>query len=166
MSDTILTRQYEWPLIARDIAMLANPVEGASRFSLEDIRKAHGISEEDFAALSDLPTFCNLVEQELERVKGLGPAAGVRMRAEAMAMALQEQLFQQAQSGELDAKGALQFLAMLMKSAGIEQPPEMAQAQAPKQNVSISFNIPKLHSNGKLAHLAALPQTKIIEGEL
>ena len=95
----------------------------------------------------------------------MGPNAGARMRAEAMAVSLQEQLFNEARSGVMDSKSQLQFLAMLLKAAGLEQPPEAARAAATQNVVNIAFNVPKLRGNRKLAHLMTQSQTNVISVE-
>lgn len=162
---SILDKQYEWPLIARDLVLLATPVNGATNFTPEAIAAAYGMSDDEFRQLAQLPAFLAIVEQEVGRIQRMGANAGVRMRAEAMAMSLQERLFTRAQEGDLDDRLSVEFLRMLMRSAGIEQPEEAARAAAPQNTVNIAFNVPRLPSNSKLAHIAAQPQTRLIEGE-
>lgn len=161
---SILDKQYEWPLIARDLALLATPVSGATNFTPEAIAASYGMSDGEFRQLAQLPAFLAIVEQEVGKIQRMGANAGVRMRAEAMAMAMQEKLFARAQDGDLDDRLSVELLRMLMRSAGIEQPEEAARAAAPQSTVNIAFNVPRLPSNGKLAHLAAQPQTRLIEG--
>ena len=156
--------EKDWPNIAHDIAMFANPVPGATAFSEADIAKNHNLTLEQFHGLLKLEPFRAMVVGEIKRVSEMGPQAGVRLRAEAMAIALQERLFTQAMGGLLDDKLSIQLLGMLNKSAGLEQPPEVIAAQAPQQTVNIAFNIPKLKNN-KLAHLVGQKQVNRIEAE-
>jgi len=157
--------ETKWPSIARDIAMLATPVSGATTYTAADIAREYKISLDHLTALLALPAFQTLVHQELEHIKSMGPKAGARLRAEAMAVEVQEYLFNRiTKLHDLDDKLAVQFYGMLLKSAGLEQPPEMLQAQAAQNTVNIAFNIPKL-KNPKLAHLAAQTQTHVISVE-
>lgn len=165
-SQALLARRHEWPLIARDLALLAVPVEGATTFAPEDIARVHGLTQGEFDTLLQVSSFQTLVAQEVDRIQELGPHAGVRLRAEAMSMALQEYLFKRAQSGALEDKTVLQLLGVLMKAAGIEQPVEQVQAAAPQSTVNIAFNLPRLPTNRKLAHLMNQPQVNVIDGVL
>lgn len=158
-------KERNWPLIAHDLAMLAVPANGTTNFTAEDIARNYQLSNEQFEQLLELSSFQALLQSELKRIKELGPNAGARMRAESMAMAIQERLFSKVTTGELDDKLTVQFLGMLLKSAGIEQPPEMAQAAAPQSTVNIAFNVPRLPNSKKLAHLMNQPQTHIIDAE-
>lgn len=153
-----------WPDIAHDIAMLSVPAAGAATYTAADIAKNHGISLEAFTNLMQLSSFQMLVQEEVKRIKSLGPHAGARIRAEAMATPLLENLFNKAISNELNDELAIKLLSMLLKSAGLEQPPEVLQAQQTSNTVNIAFNIPRLH-NSKLNHIAAQPQTNVINVE-
>lgn len=156
--------QMDWPNIAHDIAMFANPAPGATAFTEADIARSHNLTLDQFHGLLKLEPFRAMVIGEIKRVSEMGPQAGVRLRAESMAVALQERLFSQAMSGLLDDKLTIQLLGMLNKSAGLEQPPEVIAAQAPQQTVNIAFNIPKLKNN-KLAHLVGQKQVNLIDAE-
>lgn len=158
-------KEREWPLIAHDLAMMAVPTSGATSYTAEDIARNYQLSPEQFEALLNLSSFQGLMQSELKRIKELGPTAGVRLRAESMAMAIQEKLFSKVMHNDLDDKLTVQLLGMLLKSAGLEQPPEMAAAGAPQFAATIAFNIPKLPHNKKLAHLMAQSQTNIIDVE-
>lgn len=161
-----MIEEHRWPDIAHDIAMLTLPADGGTSFTAKDIVKAHGLTETEFTALLRLESFQSLVKSEVKRIKDMGPHAGARIRAEAMAIKLQEELFQRATNGELDDKLAVQLLGMLLKSAGLEQPPEVAKAQAQAAVVNnIAFNIPRLPKNNKLSHLMSQPQTNVIDIE-
>lgn len=162
-SKSILMRQYDWPPIAKDIAMLTVPTDGASAFSASDIAEHYDISSDDFVKLLKLPAFRTLVEAELTRIKDLGPMAGARLRAESMASVLQERVFRDAMAGVLDNDQVIRFLDMLNKTAGIDRAPEQVAAAAPKSTVNIAFNIPKLPHNRKLAHLYSNPENHVIE---
>ena len=73
-------------------------------------------------------------------------------------------VFQRAVQGELDDKLAVQLLGMLLKSAGLEQPPEVLKAQAQNNVVNIAFNVPKIN-NPKLKHIINQPQVNVVEAE-
>lgn len=156
--------EKKWPDIAHDIAMLAVPSDGGVTYTASDIARTHGISMESFNNLLSLPMFQTLVQSEIKRVRELGPHAGSRIRAEAMAIQLQETMFNKAIQNELDDELSIKLLGMLLKSSGLEQPPEVVKAQAQSQTVNIAFNIPKLN-NPKLKHLINQPQTNVVDIE-
>ena len=66
----------------------------------------------------------------------------------------------------LDDDLSIKLLGMLLKSSGLEQPPEVikAQAQAQSNTVNIAFNIPKMN-NPKLKHLINQPQVNVVDAE-
>lgn len=160
----MLPEEYVWPSIAHDIAMMYTPAVGATTYKVEDIIKNYGISMETFSELMKVETFRELIISEVSRIKKLGDHAGVRLRAESMSVKLQEVMFAKAINNELDDDLAIKLLGMLLKSAGLEQPPEVikAQAQAQSNTVNIAFNVPKL-KNKKLSHLMSQPQTNIVD---
>lgn len=156
--------QHRWPDIARDIALLSQPTSGGASFSAEDIARNYDLTEAEFTALAQVPAFIAVVRSELERVKQLGPFAGHRLRSEAMLASIQEQLYNRAQSGDMEDKQMLQFFAMLLKSVGLDAPEE--KKEAPVQNntaVNIAFNVPRLPSNRKLAHIIDQPHVHVVE---
>lgn len=159
----LLAIKHLWPSIAKDIALLTVP-GGGTHYTADDIAKTYGLTADEFADLTRLPAFETFVKDELARIKSLGPNAGARMRAEAMAVSMQEQMFQQACAGVMDEKVQLQFLNTLLKSAGLDQPPENARAAAPQSVVNVAFSIPRLPTNRKLSHLTARSQTVVVEG--
>lgn len=162
-SPVLLKMQHQWPMIARDIAMMTQP-NANSTYSAEDIAKAYDLTETEFVTLTQLPVFVDLVRAEFARMKELGPFAGHRLRAEAIVGDLQERLYAKACSGEMDDKHLISFLEILMKSAGIDAPIEHKQETNTVQtNVNIAFNIPKLPNNKKLSHLVAQPHNNVID---
>ena len=162
-SPVLLKMQHQWPMIARDIAMMTQP-NANSTYSAEDIAKAYDLTESEFITLTKLPVFVDLVRAEFARMKELGPFAGHRLRAEAIVGDLQERLYIKACSGEMEDKHLINFLEILMKSAGIDAPVEKRQETSNVQtNVNIAFNIPKLPNNKKLAHLAAQSHTNVVD---
>ena len=161
-SPVLLKMQHQWPMIARDIAMMTQP-NANSTYSAEDIAKAYDLTESEFITLTKLPVFVDLVRAEFARMKELGPFAGHRLRAEAIVGDLQERLYIKACSGDMEDKQLIQFLAILMKSAGIDAPPEQKQETVQQTSVNIAFNIPRLPNNRKLAHLMSQSQTNVID---
>ena len=158
--------EKKWPDIAHDIAMLAVPCDGGVTYTSADIARTHGITLESFNQLLQLPMFQTLVHAEVKRVKEMGPHAGARIRAEAMAAELQELMFKKATQNMLDDELSIKLLGMLLKSSGLEQPPEVVKAQAAAQgnSVNIAFNIPKMN-NPKLKHLINQPQVNVVDAE-
>lgn len=158
--------ERKWPDIAHDIAMLAVPSDGGVKYSAADIARTHGLSMESFSQLLKLPMFKSLLESEIKRIKELGPQAGARIRAEAMAIELQENMFKKAIQNQLDDDLSIKLLGMLLKSSGLEQPPDVVKAQAAAQGntVNIAFNIPKMN-NPKLKHLINQPQVNVVDAE-
>ena len=163
-SPQLLKIQHRWPLIARDIILMSVSQAGTS-YTPEDIAKSYDLTPDEFVTLMRLPMFVEIFKGELSRLKELGPFAGYRMRTEALISDLQERLYLRAQSGVMDDKQMLQFLTVLMKSAGLDAPnePQQTPSTVNQTAVNISFNIPKLPSNKKLAHIINQPQTKVID---
>lgn len=163
-SPLLLKKQHQWPMIARDIALMTQPQNGTA-YTAADIAKSYGIPDADFVMLMRLPVFIDIVKSEMARLKELGPFAGHRMRTEALVTDLQEQLYMKAKSGDMEDKQVLQLLSMLMRSAGLDTPIDNKQDAAPitQTAVNISFNVPKLPTNKKLAHIMAQPQTNVID---
>lgn len=163
MGNKLLDIQHKWPLIARDMVMLSQP--GSATYTAEDIMREYGLNEEQFILLCNTPVFRQMLEAEVQRMKALGPFAGFRLRAEAMASDIQESLYIKAKSGDMEDKTMLQLLQVLLKSAGLDGAPEKKdekQAQVNTQ-VNISFAVPKLN-NKKLSHMMELEQTNVVEG--
>ena len=161
-----MIEERKWADIAHDIAMLAVPSKGGTTYTAHDIALAHHITDAEFKALLTLPVFQSIVQAEVKRIKELGPQAGARIRAEAMAIELQELMFKKATMNALDDDLSIKLLGMLLKSSGLEQPPEVVKAQAAAQGntVNIAFNIPKMN-NPKLKHLINQPQVNVVDAE-
>lgn len=159
-----MIEERKWADIAHDIAMLAVPSNGGTKYTAADIAHTHGVTLEDFNELLRLPMFETLVQSEFKRIKSMGPQAGARIRAEAMALALQENMFKKAIQNQLDDDLSIKLLGMLLKSSGLEQPPEVIKAQAQSNTVNIAFNIPKIN-NPKLKHLMKQPQVNVVDIE-
>lgn len=159
-----MVEERKWADIAHDIAMLAVPSNGGTTYTAADIAKTHHITIEEFNDLLKLPVFATLVQAECKRIKGLGPQAGARIRAEAMALELQESMFKKAIQNQLEDDLSIKLLGMLLKSSGLEQPPEVVKAQSQSNTVNIAFNIPRIN-NPKLKHLINQPQVNVVDAE-
>ena len=161
-----MIEERKWADIAHDIAMMAVPSNGGTTFSVDNITETHHITKAQFSELLALPVFQTLIKAEVKRIKELGPQAGARIRAEAMAIELQELMFKKATMNALDDDLSIKLLGMLLKSSGLEQPPEVVKAQAAAQGntVNIAFNIPKMN-NPKLKHLINQPQVNVVDAE-
>ena len=164
LSPLLLKKQHQWPMIARDIALMSQPQSGTV-YTASDIAKSYDIPAEDFVHLMKLPVFVDLVKSEMARLRELGPFASYRIRTESLVSDLQERLYLRAQSGEMEDKAMLQLLSILMRSAGMDAPVENKSegGNVNQTAVNISFNIPKLPTNKKLAHIMAQPQTNVID---
>lgn len=162
LSPKLLRIQHQWPTIARDIVMMTQPNSNAA-YNAQDIANAYNLAQDEFVSLMNLPVFVELVRTEFARVKDMGPNAGHKLRAEALVGDLQERLYLRAKSGDMEDKHLISFLALLMRSAGLDAPPEQKQDGSVQTNVNIAFNIPKLPNNKKLAHLMAQPHTNVID---
>ncbi len=140
---------------------MMQPDSTGNTFSVKDIAATYHLEEDDFVALIRLPAFVAIMRSELARIKELGPFAGQRLRAEALATDLQEHLYSRAKSGIMDDKQAVALLGILLKSAGLDMPPDVREQETNKASasVNIAFNLPKLPHNKKLAHLMGMPQT-------
>lgn len=166
ISNRLIDIQHQWPLIARDIALMCHPQQGSTQYTAKDIAANYSLSIEDFRYLIRLPVFQDILKIELAKLKALGPDAGYKMRIEAFIMDIQEQLYVRIKRGTMDDKSAIQFLQMLMSSVGlITNGKEQPTASSPVNNtaVNISFNVPKLPNNRKLNHILAQPQTNVID---
>lgn len=166
---SLVAIQHKWPLIARDIVLMFQPQAG-TQYTADDIINEYKLTKEDFVRLTKLPVFIDIVRAETARLRELGPMAGYKIRTEALITDIQERLYLRIREGSMDDKSALQYLSILMKSIGLEQPPQQPGAapgpiNVPTQNntVNISFNVPKLPKNKKLAHLLKQPQNNIID---
>lgn len=162
----LLQKQHQWPLIARDIALMTQPTSSDNAYTASDIAHTYDLSPDEFTLLMQLPVFSRLVRDEMDRLKRLGPFAGHKLRAEAIIADLQEQVYLRAKQGMMEDKHLIQYLGMLMRSVGLDAPTvesgDCAAAGNQTTNVNIAFNIPKLF-NKKLAHLANLPQTTVVD---
>lgn len=161
----LVSIQYKWASIARDIALMSQPYVGGTEFTAKDIANRYELSNAEFILLMKTPAFLEILKAELVHIKELGPHAGHKLRAEAMLIDVQERLYIRALNGEMEDKQLLQFLAVLLKSAGLDGGMEN-KTDAVVQNqtaVSIAFNVPKLPSNKKLSHIMNLPQTNVVD---
>lgn len=161
----LLQKQHQWPLIARDIALMTQPTSSDNAYTASDIAHTYGLTSDEFILLMGLPVFSQLVRDEMDRLKRMGPFAGHKLRAEAIIADLQEQVYLRAKQGMMEDKHLIQYLGMLMRSVGMDTPAtENGDGNNSGQttNVNIAFNIPKLF-NKKLAHIAGLPQTTVVD---
>lgn len=161
MSDKLLKIKSKWGLIAKDIALMMLP-DGLTEYTASDIAATYNLTDAEYDALLELPAFQLVLNNEQERIKQLGPAAGTRLRAEALATSLVEHLYSKAMSNDMDDKQSMELLKTLMRSAGTDAPPETIKAEQQNTSVNIAFNLPKLN-NKKLAHLVGQPQVNVID---
>lgn len=148
---TIFRETHKFPNIAKDIALMGMPTSGAV-VSFETIAQAYNISLDDLEYIMSLPSFKTMVNSEVERYKSLGPHGGFKIRSEMLATDLQEKLYQQAITTNMDAKDKIKLLEVLTKSAGIGTEQNKNEEQPQGNGVSVTINFPRL-DNPKLNHL-------------
>lgn len=149
----LIGTQHNWSLIARDIAMFANPQPGATPIKIGEIAERYSLSLADLRELIKLPAFCKYLQIEVERVKNLGLTAGYIMHSEIITTAMDEILYKDALAGNMDVVEKLKFRNAMAKSAGLEAPIQSKEdASIAGLAVNVNLNIPKL-SNPKLEHM-------------
>jgi len=159
----LVKMQHKWPTIARDLALMSQPQTQSSQFDIEDVARMYDLSLVELNELIINPTFRQLVVEAVRNLKALGPRAGFRMRAELLATELQEKLYNRAVSGSMEDKQMLQFLAVLLKSAGLEAPPEDTPPPMPAgPSVHVALNFPSIPGRSlDHARVIAKPQELI-----
>lgn len=163
--NSLLQKQHQWPLIAKDIALMTQPTSAESVYTAADIAKNYDLTPNEFTLLMRLPVFSQLVRDEMDRLKQMGPFAGHKLRAEAIISDLQEQVYLRAKQGLMEDKLVISYLGMLMRSIGMDMPSQDKTESVETgniTNINIAFNIPKL-LNKKLAHIAAIPHNTVVD---
>lgn len=160
--DKLSKTQQDWPLIARDIAMLQNPIpDTESSFTANDIVRRYNLTPEAFCILMKLPAFISLVKLEFARVKELGPFAGYRLRSEIIATSLQEYLYKRAKEDQMETSDMIKFLKQVTESAGLA---EANKKKEDDRNIggvfNVQINVPRLN-NPKLNHI--LNSSNVVE---
>lgn len=133
-----LKAQGQWPSLAQDMALLTipnSPLQG-----VDDICATYNLTQADLKEILAVPYFQKLFERALQDVQALGSTAGVKYRAMILSQTLAENLFRQANNGEMEAKDALKLLELLYKASGLEKDTGLS-AQVNTQ-VNIALPIP------------------------
>lgn len=149
LSPALIQKQHQWPIIARDLALLASPQMG-STYGVEDIAIAYGITIAEMQVLISLPAFQNFVKEEKAKIDS-NPHGGNRLRSEIMAMDMQEVLYLRSKEGNISDKVMLNFLEYLSRVCGLDSGKEKNTA-VNQNTISVTVNVPRLN-NPKLAHL-------------
>lgn len=149
LSPTLLQKQHQWPIIARDLALLATPQMGTA-YSVEDIARAYGITISEMQVLLAVPAFKQYVKDEKDKITS-DPHGGNRARAELIAADIQEVLYLRAKEGTISDTVILKFLQHLDTVSGVIDNKD--KNNSVNQNaISVTVNVPRLN-NPKLAHL-------------
>lgn len=149
LSPILIQIQHQWPIIARDLALLTNSQMG-STYSITDIASAYSITVADLQILLNVPVFQNYVKEEKRKIES-NPHGGNKVRAETMAMDLQEVLYLRAKDGTLTDTVILKFLEHLARVSGLEDNKDK-NTNINQNAINVTVNVPKLN-NPKLAHL-------------
>lgn len=140
-----LKAQGQWPSLAQDMALLTipnSPVQG-----VDDICATYSLTQTDLKEILGVPYFQKLFERALQDVQSLGSAAGIKYRAMILSQTLAENLFRQANNGEMEVKEALKLLELLFKASGLEKDNGAAQV-----NTQVNIALPIPQGVTKVAH--------------
>lgn len=149
LSPALLQKQHQWPVIARDLALLTCSGMG-STYSIQDIAKAYDVSLMELQILIEMPVFQKYVKEEKNKIEA-EPHGGSKVRAETMAVDLQEVLYLRAKEGTLTDIVTLKFLEHLAKVSGLDDSKDK-NTNINQNAINVTVNVPKLN-NPKLAHL-------------
>lgn len=141
---SVLTSQYRWPSLARDLAILSVP---GSPVDLQDIFNTYDLDKASLTELLQNPTFVKLFEKEARLCEQNGEKAAVKYRATTLSQALSEKLFTVAVQGGMKDSDALKLLDLLLKTAGLLT--EDKTTVAVQTNVNMKLPLPHVP---KLAH--------------
>lgn len=138
-----LKAQGQWPSLAQDMALLTipnSPVEG-----IDDVCATYNLTKDELKEILKVPYFQKLFERALADVQALGSSAGVKYRAMVLSQTLAENLFRQANNGEMEVKDALKLLELLFKASGLDKDSSTAQVNT-QVNIALPIpaNVPKV----------------------
>ena len=140
-----LKAQGQWPSLAQDMALLTipnSPVEG-----VDDVCATYNLTPEDLKEILAVPYFQKLFERALSDVQSLGSSAGVKYRAMILSQTLAENLFRQANNGDMEPRDCLKLLELLLKASGLEKDSGSAQV-----NTQVNIALPIPQGLSKVAH--------------
>lgn len=144
-----LKAQGQWPSLAQDMALLTipnSPVEG-----IDDVCATYNLTKDELKEILKVPYFQKLFERALADVQALGSSAGVKYRAMVLSQTLAENLFRQANNGEMEVKDALKLLELLFKASGLDKDNSGAQV-----NTQVNIALPIPANVPKVAHCLAV----------
>lgn len=139
-----LKAREQWPSLAQDMALLTipnSPVEG-----MDDVCATYGLTKADLKEILTVPYFQKLLERSLADVQALGSSAGIKYRAMILSQTLAENLFRQANSGNMEPKEALKLLELLFKASGLEKD------NTAQVNTQVNIALPLPSGVAKVAH--------------
>lgn len=144
-----MTGATRWPSLARDLAIMTAP--DSPLRDLGAVLQSYNLTEDEFKGTLEIPEFRSMFAAELERVKAQGNRAGIQYRMTTLSQALSEKLFRDAVGNGMKAAESIRFLELLMKSAGLMEPPkETVQVNT---QVNVQLPLPLGLDNNKLKHL-------------
>lgn len=147
---SILTTQYRWPSLARDLAILTVP---DSPVDLKDVFATYDLTAEQLTEILQNPAFLRLFDKEMTLCANGGERVAVKYRATTLSQALSEKLFRNAIAGAMKDSDALKLLDLLLKTAGLLS--EEKTTVAVQTNVNMKLPLPKVN---KLAHCFAVEE--------
>lgn len=143
-----LKAQGQWPSLAQDMALLTipnSPVQG-----VDDVCATYNLTQAELKEILAVPYFQKLFERALQDVQALGSSAGIKYRAMILSQTLAENLFRQANSGDMEAKDSLKLLELLLKASGLEK-----DNGVPQVNTQVNIALPIPQGVTKVAHCIA-----------
>lgn len=141
----------KWPSLALDLAVMSFP--GSPVDSLDVIYQSYHIDETTLKTILRAPEFQSMYRNALNDLKAQGTRAGQIYRANTLAQALAEKMYEDAMNGTMEAKEAVKLLELLMRSAGTLDGSTAGPTVNVQNNVGIALPIPK--GINKLKHLDA-----------
>lgn len=154
---SIVLSQLRWPSMAQDLAIMGAP--GEATIDIDGFCRSYGLTEAELNALLTVPEFQELLRHAVEQVHAQGDKAGPRYRAAVLSRHLSEALFRKASLGEMNDKEAIKFLEILLRSAGLYDPPPVSTTQVNVGVAAVPIPVPSGMNNPKLSHLVTTDAT-------
>ena len=135
---------------------------GEASFDIPAFCRSYGITEQELNRLLTLPEFQSLLRGAVDQVQAQGDKAGPRYRAAVLSRHLAEALFRKASVGDMQDKEAIKFLEILLRSAGLYDPPPVTNTQV-NVGVSVPIPVPTGMSSKKLDHLRPVEAQAVVD---
>lgn len=145
----LILSRFRWPSIVQDLALMTVP--GSPIKGLGAICQTYNLTEAELKSLLQVPQFKEMLKTALAEMQEQGGRGGARRRSLILSQALSDQLFRSAINGGMEAKDAIKFLELQMKSAGLlAEDKTQVNTQV---NVGVKLPLPIGLDNPKLKHL-------------